>query len=508
MALTKSDSRSATTVTTSISAPRKMSALSQVDRRVFKLPGSANSSQKKRGLPEDCNPNIDNVRQRTDSVSSTATVEPIRAQSKFQAIIQSASSMRRSSSETPRQPVSDDYAKPKVTRRTVSAKSAVQFPKAEASQSSIPTRTAAVNNERKRLLSRSDEQPQQPRVRQRLTSSTSIDTVIGVEAMDQPPKQERRRLESTTRSRIPSITDPARGDVSRGVVSPINATAHKKMQSNDTRVRKPLARTQTPTVPQQNNANAPVLNIGSITDKTLANDAATLAYRQGVPEEDIVMCIDDLEEIPDLPLSRPSSVAQARAQAAFDAERFGVRIEAPKNTEIWDAVGDGVYAWQGTLCVTDTQSRALYENTPPVDRISLECRSRELPSSPNSSLSKSDSYPQDHQVSYQGQSLHEDEVLRAMDYTKGISVNKRWDRVFSYQDPTRVDWKLKFWVPIPMKLFHKLEEKQFRLRAQLTFKDPSGTSANFTAETGSVDITISSLKTSKYVGSPCSPCSP
>jgi len=168
----------------------------------------------------------------------------------------------------------------------------------------------------------------------------------------------------------------------------------------------------------------------------------------------------------------------------------------------------GVYAWQGTLCVTDTQSRALYENTPPVDRISLECRSRELPSSPNSSLSKSDSHTQDHQVSYQGQSLHEDEVLRAMDYTKGISVNRRWDRVFSYQDPTRVDWKLKFWVPIPMKLFHKLEEKQFRLRAQLTFKDPSGTSANFTAETGSVDITISSLKTSKYVGSPCSPRSP
>ncbi|KAF9654284.1 hypothetical protein BDM02DRAFT_3182100 [Thelephora ganbajun] len=501
MAPSKSDSRNAPAVATSISTPRKLSPLSQVDRKVFKLPGSAASSQKKRGLSEDCNPNIDNVRQRTDSVSSTT----IRAQSKIQAVFQSASSLRRSSSETPRQPVSDDSAKPKVMRRTVSAKSAVQFPKVEASQSSIPTRTASVNNERKRVLSRSDESPQQPRVRQRLTSSTSIDTVRGVEPMDQPPRQERRRLESTTRSRIPNITDPARGDVSRGAVSSANATTQKKTQSSDTRIRKPFGRTQTPAVVQQNNTNAPVLDIGSITEQVLVNDAATLAYRQGVPEEDIVMCIDDLEEIPDLPLSRPSSVAQARAQAAFDAERFDVRIEAPKNTEVWDTIEDGVYAWQGTLCVTDTQSRALYENTPPVDRISLECRSRELPSSPNSSLSKSDSHTQDHQVSYQGQSLHEDEVLRAMDYTKGISVNKRWDRVFSYQDPTRVDWKLKFWVPIPMKLFYKLEEKQFRLRAQLTFKDPSGVSANFTAETGSVDITISSLKTSKYVGSPCSP---
>ena len=152
--------------------------------------------------------------------------------------------------------------------------------------------------------------------------------------MDQPPKQERRRLESTTPTRIPSITDPARGDVSRGV-SPPNATIQKKMPSSDTRIRKPLGRTQTPAVVQQ---NVPVPDIGSITEQILANDAATLAYRQGVPEEDIVMCIDDLEEIPDLPLSRPSSVAQARAQAAFDAERFDVRIEAPKNTEVWDTI--------------------------------------------------------------------------------------------------------------------------------------------------------------------------
>lgn len=338
MAPSKSDSRSAPTVVTSISTPRKLSTPSQVDRRVFKLPTLAASSQKKRGLPEDCNPNIDNVRQRTDSVSSTATVEPTRAQSKIQSIFQSASSLRRSSSETPRQPVSDELAKPKVTRRTVSAKSAVQFPKAEASLSSIPTRTASVNNERKRLLSRSDEPPQQPRVRQRLTSSTSIDTVRGVEPLDQPPKQERRRLESTTRSRIPSITDPARGDMSRGSVSSTNATAPKKMQSSDTRIRKPLGRTQTPAVVQHNNTNVPTLEIGSIAEKILANDAATLAYRQGVPEEDIVMCIDDLEEIPDLPLSRPSSVVQVRAQAAFDAGRFDVRIEAPKNTEVWDTI--------------------------------------------------------------------------------------------------------------------------------------------------------------------------
>jgi len=160
--------------------------------------------------------------------------------------------------------------------------------------------------------------------------------------MDQPPKQERRRLESTTRTRIPCITDPARGDVSRSAASPPNTTMQKKSQSTDIRVRKPLGRTQTPAVVLHSNPTAPVLDIESIAEQILANDAATLAYRQGVPEEDIVMCIDDLEEIPDLPLSRPSSVAQTRAQAAFDAERFDVRIEAPKNTEVWDTIEEQV----------------------------------------------------------------------------------------------------------------------------------------------------------------------
>jgi len=134
------------------------------------------------------------------------------------------------------------------------------------------------------------------------------------------------------------MADPTRCDMMRGGVSPSNTTAQKKTPSSDTRVRKPLGRTQTPAVVQQNNTNTPILDIGSTAEQILANDAATLAYRQGVPEEDIVMCIDDLEEIPDLPLSRPSSVAQARAQAAFDAERFDVRIEAPKNTEVWDTI--------------------------------------------------------------------------------------------------------------------------------------------------------------------------
>ena len=134
------------------------------------------------------------------------------------------------------------------------------------------------------------------------------------------------------------MTDSVRGEIMKGAVSPPNATTPKKTPSSDTRIRKPLGRTQTPAVVQQHNINATVLDIGSPTERILANDAATLAYRQGVPEEDIVMCIDDLEEIPDLPLSRPSSVTQARARAAFDAERFNVRIEAPKNTEVWDTI--------------------------------------------------------------------------------------------------------------------------------------------------------------------------
>lgn len=75
--LTKNDSRSTFMVATSISTPCKMSVLLQVERRVFRLPGSTTSSQEKGDLLEDCNPNIDNARWMTGFMSNAAAVEPI-----------------------------------------------------------------------------------------------------------------------------------------------------------------------------------------------------------------------------------------------------------------------------------------------------------------------------------------------------------------------------------------------------------------------------------------------
>jgi hypothetical protein len=145
--------------------------------------------------------------------------------------------------------------------------------------------------------------------------------------------------------------------------------------------------------------------------------------------------------------------------------------------------------------------KAIWASTPPVHCVNLECRAREPPFTPNTSLSTSTSSLLDYQVTYQGQSLHEDEVLKSMDYTKGITVNKKWERQYSYQEPNKVEWRLKFWVPISMTLFQKLEERQFRLRAKLTFRDPSAGGMKVVAHSGSVDMSISSLKTAKFVPS-------
>lgn len=152
--------------------------------------------------------------------------------------------------------------------------------------------------------------------------------------------------------------------------------------------------------------------------------------------------------------------------------------------------------------MTDVNVKQIWANAPPVDCISLECRARDPPSSPNSSFSSSTSSPVDYHATYQGQSLHEEEVLRSMDYTQGITVNKKWERQYSYQDPNKVEWKLRFWVPIPMSLFNKLEDRQFRLRARLSFRDPSAGGMKVTAHSGSVDMSISSLKTASFVRSP------
>lgn len=149
--------------------------------------------------------------------------------------------------------------------------------------------------------------------------------------------------------------------------------------------------------------------------------------------------------------------------------------------------------------MTDNNVKAIWASAPPVDIINLECRAREPPSC---SFSSSTPAPLDYQANYQGQSLHENEVLGSMDYTQGITVNKKWNRQYSYQEPNKVVWLLKFWVPIPMNLFHKLEERQFRLRARLTFRDPSAGGIKVVAHSGSVDMSISSLKTAKFVGSP------
>jgi hypothetical protein len=211
--------------------------------------------------------------------------------------------------------------------------------------------------------------------------------------------------------------------------------------------------------------------VESALDEILSGEAATLAY------DGTAMCLDDLEEIPDLPLSHPPSltpsVAENLVRTKPNLDRFDVNIISTRNTEVWDTLENGVYAWEGSLCVTDNNVKAIWASTPPVDCITLECRAREPPISPNSSFSSSTQAPPDYHVIYQGQSLHEGEVLRSMDYTRGITVNKKWDRQYSYQEPNKVVWLLKFWVPIPMSLFHKLEDRQFRLRARLTFRDPS-----------------------------------
>lgn len=505
MAPFKQDSRSTTIVNPpSISAPRRLN--SQVERP-SKLPFSTLASQTKgRGQSDVCYPSVDRVRRRTDSVSSTtSTITISRPQSKLHSIIISASSFRRHSSDETRP--SSGISIPKLVRsKTTPAKSVVEFPRVVSTQSSIPLRSlpALKINQRKRLLSRNEEEDAQPRVRPRLRSAISSPKFApsrGSSKSDQDPS--RSVSVSVVRSLDPRPGGPAKGvvnvtDVKRSttIKGKSSITTIRPVESKDeSQTRKPFTHTQVFSVPDISKSY--LLNLDSVVDGVLPSDSVTLTYRYN----DETMDLEDIEEIPDLPLSRPPSVAKQNSpnSAKSNLERFDVKILSAKDTEVWDTDENGVYAWEGCLCVTDNMVKAIWASTPPVDCVNLECRARESPSSPNTSLSSSASSISDYQVTYQGQSLHEDEVLKFMDYTKGITVNKKWERQYSYQEPNKVEWRLKFWVPISMALFQKLEERQFRLRAKLTFRDPSAGGMKIVAHSGSVDMRISSLKTAKFV---------
>lgn len=317
--------------TPSISAPRKLN--SQVERRV-------SLSQKKRGLPEDCRVNVDRVRQRTDSVSSTTTVDGGSQQSRIKSIV---NPLRRNSSEE---------SQPKAARqRTISTNSVVEFPKATATpQSSIPVRSpsAASNTQRKRLLSRNDEE-EVPRVRQRLNSAASVQTLKGVAPPKDDAKSAKKRLDSirNTASRLSTVLDPGRAEAAKSVVSTpsvveskrsnslkrksLIATLHSVESKDESRVRKPFARTQTPTTTDYSQ----VFDLESVVDEILANEGVALSF------DDSPMCLDDLEEIPDLPLTRPVSVAPTTPHsntAKSNLDRFDVKIVSNRNTEVWDTV--------------------------------------------------------------------------------------------------------------------------------------------------------------------------
>lgn len=345
MAPSKQDSHS---TTPSISAPRRLN--SQVERRPKQTP-VLSVSQRKLGLPEDPNPTIDGA------LFPTSTVEVSRAQSKIQSIINSATSLRRHSSEGSRP--SNHSNKQKATRqRTVSTKSVVEFPKAVFSQSSIPVRSpkATVNNQRKRLLSRNDKEDVQPRVRQRLHSATSTETLKGINfpesrpPQEENPPKERRRLDSMRNSipRLSNILNPGRGGAASSVVSidsvgdrkssgslkqeSLIATLQSVGSKDDSRVRRPFARTQTPSTSDVSNSCPSIPE--SIVDEILANEAVTLAYNGSA------MCLDNLEEIPDLPLSNPLPLApcvtQDLTRTRTNLDRFDVNIILTRNTEVWD----------------------------------------------------------------------------------------------------------------------------------------------------------------------------
>jgi hypothetical protein len=348
MAPFKQDSRSTTIVQNppSISAPRRLN--SQAEHR-SKLPSALVIRAKGNSHPDDCNPTcVDRVRQRTDSVSSTAsTIIGSRPQSKLHSIMISASSSLRRHSSDETRPLSGAITPKAVNPKArASTKSVVEFPKVISFPSSIPVRSPAATkiNERKRLLSRNEEEEVQPRVRQRLRSPTcSVGSKSApFHGSNKEEKADQDRSRSVSIGPPSGFLDPGPGGPTKGVLSvtDIKSSTLPRMKSSittlrsveskdDSGTRRPFTHTQVSSIPDISKSY--LFSLGSAVEEVLSNDTVNLAYRHN----DEAMRLEDLEEIPDLPLSRPSSVINQNS-ARSNLERFNVKITSNRDTEVWD----------------------------------------------------------------------------------------------------------------------------------------------------------------------------
>ncbi|KAI0313202.1 hypothetical protein OF83DRAFT_1175907 [Amylostereum chailletii] len=172
----------------------------------------------------------------------------------------------------------------------------------------------------------------------------------------------------------------------------------------------------------------------------------------------------------------------------YGPARFTLRMRPmKKHVEVWDLPEESIYAWGGILVLSDLEGGSGCV----IESINLDCSTHAYEG--RFSL-ETNSLPV-YSTSFIGSTLRKKDVsslTRDFDPELGVVLEKNWTRNVDRPD----QWYVKFWVPVPMDLFRTRDTRMFRMEAQVKVVD-SRTYARASASSGMVLGGISHLRKQK-----------
>ncbi|KAI0056068.1 hypothetical protein BV25DRAFT_1832615 [Artomyces pyxidatus] len=342
--------------------------------------------------------------------------------------------------------------------------------------------------------SRSQETGRAPRVRQRLSSMSSMETIrAGRSGADQA-------LARATLSRQTSRAS-VRDDAAPPEISAITSANVAQAAAPTLRRVGTVPFNKTPKGHAENDISSKYPSRIPLpsrhTSMTVAAESeGTARARLSHPDRLSSSCSPSRRASGDNSISYPStSLAAAAATSSISSraslDRFDLKLAMmKKHTELWDLPDESVYAWEGILVFTDLAPSSSAHPAPfPIQSVDIQCHTLAYEGRFSLETNALPSYS----TCFAGVCVSKKDMpslVQNFDPGTGIVLQKEWHQA-ELKEATQ--WHVKFRVPVPMDLCRKKETQMFRLKAQVSaVDDRTGRLVN--ASSGTVVADISHLR--------------
>ncbi|TFY71292.1 hypothetical protein EVG20_g1723 [Dentipellis fragilis] len=169
-------------------------------------------------------------------------------------------------------------------------------------------------------------------------------------------------------------------------------------------------------------------------------------------------------------LLRLDSLPQ-RSSTRAELNRFDLKLSLyEKHVELWDKPQGSTYGWKGLLVLTDRQVSASTLPEMPYVEIRLDCRTHTYDGPFSAESNDLPAFT----IGFGGVSVdpaNTDDMPHCMTPDDGIVVERGWKENRNVTLPRQRQWYVKFWVPVPMALFRKVEMRMFKVKAMASVVD-------------------------------------